>query len=136
MGPGHPGRKGEPSMICAFCQQEFIPITSSRATMCSDRCRVGKNLQDAKERYRKIRRGELAAPETWKAISKGSRKIPVQVKNSHRPDYMLERVRGPLYDQMMDNLHRFLMSTEDEVSLIFGQAQSLGRGANTIHVAS
>lgn len=87
-------------MRCEICQREFLSRRRD-AKVCSDPCRVEHN------RRRAAVRGKTHPYERqW-------RDIPPPTRRQR--------------EMMMEGLHRLLLTPADEVSLVFGQAQSLGR---------
>lgn len=89
-------------MKCEICQREFHSRRRDAKT-CSSMCRMERNRRTAKE------------------FSKLHRK-------KDRESEILETPGRWEKEMMMEGLHRLLFTPEDEVRLLFGQAQDLGRG--------
>lgn len=89
-------------MKCEICQREYSSRRRDSKT-CSMTCRMERNRRTA----RAFIKANPRRDREWKEIPPPTR-----------------RQR----EMMMEGLHRLLFTTGDEVSLVFGQAQDLGRG--------
>jgi hypothetical protein len=90
------------ALICTICHRPYAAGRRDAKT-CSPECRKEHN--------------RLRAFYHQHRYAKGERQCDILA-----PPSRVERER------MMDGLHRLLLTTGDEVSLLFGQAQGLGRG--------
>lgn len=104
-------------MNCVVCGRSVIPPRRVvNKQVCSPECSRLRRIRRDREIYspQRVSRNKLLATPAKVFKMKESTDLP--------PPSRGERER------MMDGLHRLFLTTGDEVSLLFGQAQGLGRG--------
>jgi hypothetical protein len=108
-------------MNCCMCGALIVKAPGvTKKLVCSRACAVAKRVKMDKERYSPLRtlRNQMSR---------------------HRIDVKIFKMKDCLdlpppsraeKERMMEGLHRLLFTPADEVSLLFSQAQNLGRGVH------